>query len=198
MDINLEKLEYLLQFEEDYTSSFIIKALKNDSIDAKNFALTAYKIINNYISLMKSLNISSKIKSVKEYFSFNAYTKKEYELFCKKICVIEKNTENLYMHQEKNTDLRLSVKEFLCDFDKYIVEFIYLVLNDNSDDPDWSAVAAINMIKCYIDIESEIGVTLPYKNVRGFFEYYGFNQEQYTLFETMRSHESGYYRGVQF
>lgn len=76
--------------------------------------------------------------------------------------------------------------------------FIYDVLNDSEEDPHYSAVTATNRIKCYIDVMNSLGNKLPYHDVKGFFQYYDFSEEEYQQFESSRKKESEYYIGKQF
>ena len=79
-----------------------------------------------------------------------------------------------------------------------IVKTIDNVLNDSKIDPHYSAVAETNRIKCYIELMNALGENLPYRNVKEFFDFYGFTKEQYLFFEESRKKESKYYRGVQY
>lgn len=105
----------------------------------------------------------------------------------------------------------LNVEELCMDFDteklEYLLNavrddlccnFIYDVLNDSEEDPHYSAVTATNRIKCYIDVMNSIGKELPYNDVKGFFNYYSFTEEEYQKFESSRKKESEYYTGKQF
>ena len=82
--------------------------------------------------------------------------------------------------------------------DNVICELIDHVLNDSEEDPHYSAVAATNMIKCYIQIMNEIGESLPYCTVQEFFLFNAYTHEEYALFEELRKKESAYYRGIQY
>jgi len=72
------------------------------------------------------------------------------------------------------------------------------VLNDSETDPHYSAVAASNRIKCFIEIMDSLGEPEPYKTVEEFFEFNAYTKEEYELFEKKRRIESEYYRGVQY
>lgn len=82
--------------------------------------------------------------------------------------------------------------------DYLIGELIDKVLSDSTTDPHYSAVAASNKIKCYIQIMKEIGEDLPYSTVEEFFEFNAYTKEEYLLFEKSRRKESQYYTGVQY
>ena len=82
--------------------------------------------------------------------------------------------------------------------DDYINEFVDKVLADSETDPHYSAVAATNLIKCYIQIMNELGERMPYSNVKEFFKFNAYTEEEYERSEESRKKESVYYRGVQY
>lgn len=86
----------------------------------------------------------------------------------------------------------------LIDMDDKICELIDNVLSDSETDPHYSAVAATNRIKCYIQVMNELGETLPYSSVEEFLEFNAYTKEEIRLFEESRKKESEYYRGVQY
>lgn len=79
-----------------------------------------------------------------------------------------------------------------------IEEFVDQVLNDSETDPEYSAVTAANVIKCYIQIMTDLGDAPPYDSVEGFFSINGYTDEEYQRFEKSREKESKYYIGVQY
>lgn len=82
--------------------------------------------------------------------------------------------------------------------DEFIFDSIDEVLNDSQTDPHFSAVAVSNIIKCYIDIEKELGTQLPYTDVKSFFEFNGYSKQEYEMFEKSRYKESIYYKDIQY
>lgn len=101
-----------------------------------------------------------------------------------------------------NKDKLLYILDF---FDVYLMQFIQEILMviqeilmDSKEDPHFSAVAANNMILCYLEIMTELGQKLPYNSVKEYFEFQGFDLEEYDAFERSRIEESAYYRGPQF
>ena len=90
------------------------------------------------------------------------------------------------------------LKYLLNDMDFLIGELIDKVLLDSATDPHYSAVAATNKIKCYIQIMNELGVTLPYSNVEEFFDFNAYSKDEYRLFQESRRKEAQYYRGIQY
>ncbi len=79
-----------------------------------------------------------------------------------------------------------------------IEEFVDQVLDDSEIDPEYSAVTAANVIKCYIQIETDLGCAPPWDSVEGFFRFNGYTDEEYQRFEEKRQKESQYYIGVQY
>ncbi len=82
--------------------------------------------------------------------------------------------------------------------DGFIYDSIDEVLNDSQTDPHYSAVAVSNIIKCYIDLEKELGTQLPYIDVESFFEFNGYSKQEYKKFEKSRHKESKYYKDIQY
>lgn len=110
------------------------------------------------------------------------------------------NVERLFMeHNKENISINKSKLLYILDFfDEYLIRFIQEVLADSEDDPHFSAVAAQNMIVCYLEIMADLGQKLPYSNVKEYFEFQGFEPEEYCAFEESRRKESDYYGGPQF
>ena len=86
----------------------------------------------------------------------------------------------------------------LNDTEEVIGTLIDNVLSDSKTDPHYSAVAATNKIKCYIEIMNELGEKPPYQTVEEFFDFNAYTEEEYRLFEESRKKEAVYYRGVQY
>ena len=72
------------------------------------------------------------------------------------------------------------------------------VIEDSDEDTHYSAVTATNLVKCYIEIMTELGEKLPYSDVEGFIKKMGYSHKDYLLFEKKRKKESEYYRGIQY
>lgn len=85
-----------------------------------------------------------------------------------------------------------------CEIDLIIWDLINNVLNDSETDPHYSAVAVTNIIKCYIELMDELDEKLPYNSVEGFFDFNAYTEDEYKIFEEIRSKESKYYRGIQY
>ena len=80
----------------------------------------------------------------------------------------------------------------------YILKNIYNILSDSKEDPHYSAVTTTNIIKCYIDVQNQLGTKLPYDDVKSYFKIFGFTDEEYLQFEESRKKESEYYIGWQY
>lgn len=82
--------------------------------------------------------------------------------------------------------------------DQYIDDFAYEVLHDSEEEPEKSAVALNNVIKCYIKVENEMGIHRGYSNVEEYLANSCFTPEEIALIEKKRAKEAVYYRGEQF
>lgn len=80
----------------------------------------------------------------------------------------------------------------------YIQELVFNVLNDSENEPEFSAVTANNLIKCHIDVSKKLKKSMPYDDVKGFFTWCNFTQNDFQLFEEKRIRESSYYRSKQY
>ena len=83
-------------------------------------------------------------------------------------------------------------------FDCYIDELVGNVLGNDPEDPHYSAVAATNCIKCYIELCEEWGENLSYSDVEGYLRHAGLTEEECRRFEESRAEESLIYIGEQF
>lgn len=86
----------------------------------------------------------------------------------------------------------------LKDINGNLPVYIENVLNDSKEDPHFSAVYVNNLIKCYIDLMIQMGKKLPYRDVKSFILFNGFDESEYEFFENSRKNESTYYIGEQF
>ena len=76
--------------------------------------------------------------------------------------------------------------------------YVEQVLDDSETDPEYSAVTASNVIKCYVQIMTDLGNPPSFNDVESFFEITGYTYEEYQRFEESRKNESEYYIGVQY
>lgn len=79
-----------------------------------------------------------------------------------------------------------------------MVEYVDQVLDDSETDPEYSAVTTTNVIKCYIQIMTDLGKAPQFNDVESFFQINGYTHEEYQRFEESRKKESQYYIGVQY
>lgn len=79
--------------------------------------------------------------------------------------------------------------------DDYIESLIYKVLEDSDGDPQYSAVTASNLLKCYIDVMSGNNCRLPYQNMKEYFDFHLLTEEEYALFLRKFDIEKAYYVG---
>lgn len=82
--------------------------------------------------------------------------------------------------------------------DEYIEQLLYSVIEDSKEHPEFSAVAANNVIKAYIKVLSDIGMKSNYTTVKEYMIDKCLSIEEIELFEKKRESESKYYRGEQF
>ncbi len=88
---------------------------------------------------------------------------------------------------------------FLLGFiEDYLNGLIDNVLNDSKNDLHYSAVTASNIIKCYIEINEQLGKELPYDDMRSYFKFNAYTEDEYALFENSRINEAKYYIGNQY
>ena len=90
------------------------------------------------------------------------------------------------------------LKYVLHHFGYSMEALVWNVLENNPDDPHYSAVTATNYIKCYIELCEELGESLSYSDVEGYLRFIGLSEEECRLFEESRAKESVYYIGKQF
>ena len=81
MDIDQEKLIYLLNNMEYLIGELIDKVLLDSPVDPHYSAVFATNKIKCYIHIMNELGEELPYKTVEEFFDYNAYTKQEYYAF---------------------------------------------------------------------------------------------------------------------
>ena len=97
-----------------------------------------------------------------------------------------------------NISAEKELRFLLMWMDQYIGQLMYDVLNDSDEEPEKSAVALNNVIKCYIKVENEMGIHRGYSNVEEYLAYACCTPEEIALIEKKRAKEAVYYRGEQF
>ena len=146
------------------------------------------QLIISYIYISKMIGNQLPYNNTKDFFCYcNPEGVYEYENF-------NLNEE----HKIQNDSYEDKLIFLLRHTEGEICKLIFDVLNDNDDDPHFSAVYCSNMIKCFMDISSAIGCSLLYNDICGFFIAHGFCLNQYYDFENKRKIESDCYRGVQY
>lgn len=81
MGIDYEKLMYLLYDVDDVICELIDKVLSDSKEDPHYSAVATTNRIKCYIQIMNELGKTLPYSNVEEFFSFEAYTKEEYQLF---------------------------------------------------------------------------------------------------------------------
>lgn len=186
-EINKSKISLLISNKENEIWEIIHNT--NNSLPY-SFHVINYveQLIMCYIYVSKMLGEQLPYKNLKEFFCYcNLEGVNEYEKFSKNRTYKFQNIP----YEEKLIFLLRHTEGEIC-------KSIFNVLNDNEDDPHFSAVYSSNMIKCFIDISSAIGCSLLYNDICGFFIAHGFCLSQYYEFENKRNFESDSYRGVQY
>ncbi|MBQ6118286.1 MAG: hypothetical protein IJK98_03555 [Clostridia bacterium] len=77
----------------------------------------------------------------------------------------------------------------------YIDDYFEQLLNDSKTQPEYSAVTATNLLRCYIDVVKSYGKECPYDDLKSYFVYHSFSKKDYLEFEHHRKKETRYYRG---
>lgn len=147
-------------------------------------------MIECYISLSKENNEPAPYHTIKDFFCPNDNENGEFEKEYNKFMSCKSAIQETF---EQNKELF-----WINHIESDICGFIRNVLNDSETDPHFSAVYASNIIKCIIHLMKELGRSLPYSNIKSFFEHNGFTQAEYEAFEENRKKESVYYRGIQY
>lgn len=95
-------------------------------------------------------------------------------------------------------DFLEKLKYLMTYFEYYIDDLVQDVVDDDALDPEYSAVTAENLIKCYISVAKEFGFALPYSDVASYFQSCDYTSEEYQTFVDRKKKESDYYIGRQF
>ena len=81
MKLNIEKLQYICAFMEDWICQTIDNVL-NDSVEDPHYsAVTATNLIKCYIEISEQLDKKLPYNDVRSFFKSNAYTEAEWILF---------------------------------------------------------------------------------------------------------------------
>lgn len=81
MNLDIEKLKYLLSDTENEICRLIDNCLEDSESDPHCSAVTAVNYIKCYIDISRELGKTLPYNTVEEFFNFNAYTEDEYNSF---------------------------------------------------------------------------------------------------------------------
>lgn len=159
-------------------------------------------ILNNdiicMIRVLRQVDPDFKVQTVKEYFAYHYYTKKDYRKFER----LRKAESAGYVGTQFCETQLISVTQatnYLLDrFFVWLKQYIADVITDSEEDPQYSAVTLCNEIICYCHVVGAAKANCPIRSVREFFKVAGYSVAAYNLFEVSRNKESAYYIGKQF
>ena len=80
----------------------------------------------------------------------------------------------------------------------FIEQYVYDVLEDSDEDPQYSAVTAANLIRCYIDVMTQMGSAPDVSDIRSWFEGNLLSGEEFDRFCKKVSEEKESYCGRIF
>ena len=83
-------------------------------------------------------------------------------------------------------------------FESYVDDLLWNVIYDDQDNPETSAVAVANCIKCIISVKQHLNISCEYVDQTSFIISKGLSSEQAQKFEELRKKEAEYYEGIQF
>ena len=81
MNIDKEKLLYLLMFTDDYIESFADEVMNDSEVDPHYSAVTLSNMIKCYVDIMNELGVELPYNDVQSFFKENLYTDEEYKMF---------------------------------------------------------------------------------------------------------------------
>ena len=165
-------------------------------------ATDAEVILNNdiicMIRVLRQVDPDFKVQTVKEYFAYHYYTKRDYRKFER----IRKAESACYIGTQFCEIQFISVMQatnyLLERLFVWLKQYIAKVITDSEEDPQYSAVTLNNRIICYYHAVSAVQPNCPIRSVREFFKVAGYSVAAYNLFEVSRNKESAYYIGKQF
>ena len=167
----------------------IIHNITNEN-NSHNSVVMSYinELIISYIYVSKLIGEILPYNNVEDFFSY-------YNL--ENICEYNNFSKNRLQKNQKVSYDEMFVF-LLRHTEGEICRFIFEVLNDNDEDPHFSAVYTSNMIKCFIEVSNIFGHSLLYSDAWSFFVAHGFDWKQYSDFENKYKTESVIYRGTQY
>ncbi len=183
-----EKISFLFSGTDDEIWRIIHEAIHKGTSEKPFSVNYVEKLINIYISISNLTGEKLPYGNMKDFFSFySPEGMTEYNSF-----VSSRSLTDDCVFNENDIAFLLKHKE------GEMCRLILNVLNNDPNDPHYSAVYAANQIKCFIDVSNQLGRTLTFDDVFGFFITHGFSQKQYLNFEISRKDESKIYRGIQY
>ena len=82
--------------------------------------------------------------------------------------------------------------------DFYLDDLIQNVLNNDKDDPHYSAVIANNILKCYIDVAAQTGNPTKYTDIKSYFRINQYEDSEYEDFMRQMEEEKKIFVGEIF
>lgn len=82
--------------------------------------------------------------------------------------------------------------------DSFIEDYVYDVLADSEEDPQYSAVTASNLINAYRDVMAQLGHPTAYSDLRSYFAENLLSEAEYAVFCQKIASEKEYYIGTIF
>ena len=99
---------------------------------------------------------------------------------------------------EMNILAEKELRYLLRFMDEYIESMLYSVLEDSFDQPEYSAVTAHNLIKCYMKVLNDCKISCNFSSAREYMIERCFSMNEIESFEQKRRAEAEYYVGEQY
>ncbi len=81
MNLDKEKLLYLLMFTDDYMEDFAHDVMNDSEEDPHYSAVTLSNMIKCYVDIMNELGVELPYSDVQSFFKDNLYSDEEYKIF---------------------------------------------------------------------------------------------------------------------
>lgn len=81
MELNIEKLQYIWAFMEDWICQAIDDVLNDSAIDPHHSAVSTSNLIKCFIEISEQLGRKLPYSDARSFFSHNAYTSDEWDAF---------------------------------------------------------------------------------------------------------------------
>ena len=197
MEIEEKMLAYLLQnVYPAAVDTYLDRVFENSEKESIASSVLLSNMIRSYLCVMSERGEVLPYEDVQGYFFHNGYPQECYRLLEEKCRKSKKSPAN---GQGKKAGISGGCFHKLLDaLLPVITLWVDQALEDSSTDPQYSAVAASNALRCYIRLKKSRGGQVPYEDEVDFFQSRGYSEGQYDLFEARRKKESEYYCGPQF